>query len=38
MILRELEELQGFVIGWTNIDNLRFSDDTVLLAELEQTP
>ena len=32
----ELEGLQGFSIGRHNINNLRYADDTVLLAELEE--
>ena len=36
MILRELEGLPGFSIGRHNINNLRYADDTVLLAESEE--
>ena len=35
MILKELEGLPGFSIGGHNINNLRYADDTVLLAESE---
>ena len=33
MILRELEEEKGLEVGGENITNLRYVDDTVLLAE-----
>ncbi len=32
MILREIEDYPGIMVGGTNIDNLRYADDTVLLA------
>ena len=35
LILRELEELPGVVIGGTRINNLRYADDTVLIATSE---
>ena len=36
IILRELQDLQGFVIGGRNMTNLRYADDTVLLAESKE--
>ncbi|MCH9665805.1 MAG: hypothetical protein K0U41_08180 [Gammaproteobacteria bacterium] len=36
MILRELEGMAGFIVGGVNINNLRYADDTVLLAESEE--
>ena len=33
MILRELEVEKGLKVGGQNITNLRYADDTVLLAE-----
>lgn len=35
-ILRELEILSGFIIDGHNLDNIRHSDDTVLIAEMEK--
>ena len=35
IILREVEGLQGFVIGGHNMNNLRYADDTVLISESE---
>ncbi|XP_037794114.1 uncharacterized protein LOC119589587 [Penaeus monodon] len=35
LILRELEGLQGFVIGGHNMNNIRYADDTVLISESE---
>ena len=35
-IFREIEELPGLNIGGKNINNLRYADDTVLLAENEK--
>ena len=32
-IFREVEEMNGVIIGGVNINNLRYADDTVLLAE-----
>ena len=34
-IFREIDELPGVKIGGRNINNLRYADDTVLLAETE---
>ena len=36
MILQETEDLKGFFIGGQNINNLRYVDDTVLLAKSEK--
>ena len=36
MILRELEDLPGLVVGGHNINNIRYADDTVLIADLEE--
>jgi len=36
MILRNLEDHNGLQIGGHNITNLRYADDTVLLAESEE--
>ena len=33
MILRELEGLQGFVVGGHNMNNLRYADDTALISD-----
>ena len=33
MILRELEDLKGLIIGGANITNHRYADDTVLVAD-----
>ena len=35
-ILRELEAMPGLVVGGNNINNLRYADDTVLIATLEE--
>ena len=36
MITRHLEENVGFIVGGTVINNLRYSDDTVIIAEMEE--
>ena len=36
MIFRHIEEITGVVVGGININNLRYADDTVLLAESEE--
>jgi len=36
IILREISTLQGFLIGGHNLNNLRYADDTVLIAESEE--
>ena len=36
MIFREIEDMKGVTIGEVNINNLRYADDTVLLAESEK--
>eukprot|EP00795_Rhopilema_esculentum_P010625 gene10625-biopygen13131 len=33
LILRELDGMQGFIIGGHNMNNLRYADDTVLISE-----
>ena len=35
-IFRQIDELPGVKIGGRNINNLRYADDTVLLAETEE--
>lgn len=36
LILRELEKERGLKIGGQNITNLRYADDTVLIAESQE--
>ena len=36
MILREIENIDGLRAGGQNINNQRYADDTVLIAETEQ--
>ena len=36
MILRELEGMVGFKVGGHNFNNLRYADDTVLIAQSEE--
>ena len=36
MIIRELDDMDGFRIGGTVVNNLRYADDTVIIAELEE--
>ena len=36
IILREVEELHGVVINGRNVNNIRYADDTVLIAETEK--
>ena len=36
MIFREIEDLPGINIGGRNVNNLRYADDTVLVAENEE--
>ena len=36
MIMREIDNMEGFRIGGKVVNNLRYADDTVILAELEQ--
>ena len=36
MILRNIEELQGVKVGGRELNNLRYADDTVLIADSEQ--
>ena len=33
LILKELEGMQGFVIGGHSMNDLRYADDTVLISE-----
>ena len=35
MIMRELDDMDGFRIGGTVVNNLRYADDTVIIAESE---
>ena len=35
-ILRELEDMQGLAVGGNNINNLHYSNDTVLVAKSEE--
>ncbi|GFS03660.1 endonuclease-reverse transcriptase [Elysia marginata] len=37
MILRELDNIQGIGLGGHNINNMRYADDTVLIAQSEQS-
>ena len=36
LIFRDFEELRGVCIGGTNVNNLRYADDTTLLADNSQ--
>ena len=36
MIMRELDDMDGFRIGGTVVNNLRYADDTVIIAESEK--
>ena len=36
MIMRELDDMDGFRIGGTVVNNLRYADDTVIIAESEE--
>ena len=36
MIMREIEDMEGFRIGGKVVNNSRYADDTVILAESEQ--
>ena len=38
IILREVEELHGVVINGRNVNNIRYADDTVLIAETKRSP
>ena len=33
MIFRHIEDMEGAIVGGVNINNLRYADDTVLLAD-----
>ena len=33
MVLREINDLEGIKVGGVNLNNLRYADDTVLLAD-----
>ena len=37
MIFRHIEEMEGVIVGGVSINNLRYADDTVLLAESEES-
>ena len=37
VILRSIDTLEGVKIGGVNINNIRFADDTVLIAESEES-
>ena len=32
-VMKEIEDMQGIVVDWYNIDNRRYADDTVLISE-----
>ena len=34
--MRELDDMDGFRIGGTVVNNLRYADDTVIIAEFEE--
>ena len=36
MILRELEGIEEFIVGGQNFNNLRYADDTVLIAQSKE--
>ena len=36
IIMRELGDMEGFRIGGTIVNNLRYADDTVIVSELEE--
>ena len=36
MIMRELDDMDGFRIGGTVVNNLRYADDTVIIAQSEE--
>lgn len=36
MILRELEVLSRYIIGSHNLHNIRYADDTVLIADTQR--
>lgn len=36
MILRNIEQHEGVQVGGHNINNLRYADDTVLIADSEE--
>ena len=36
MILRNIEDHEGMKVGGQNINNLRYADDTVLIADSEE--
>ena len=35
MIFRHIEDMEGVIVGGVNINNLRYADDTVILADSE---
>ena len=36
MIMRELDDMDGFIIGGTVVNNLKYADDTVIISESEE--
>ena len=36
LILRELEDLPGLVVGGQNVNNIRYADETVLIVDSEE--
>ena len=36
IIMRQIEEIEGLKIGGHNINNIRYADDTVLIADSEE--
>ena len=36
MIMRNLEDMKGCVIGGQNVNNLRYADDAVLISNSEE--
>ena len=36
IILREVEELHGVLINGCNVNNIRYAEDTILIAETEK--
>ena len=37
MIFRHIADTEGVIVGGVNINNLRYADDTVLLADSEES-
>ena len=36
VIMRNIKEMEGFSVGGVNINNLRYADDTIIIADSEQ--